>query len=129
MVPCRTAICGKAPGDMSIPPTNGATTSRACGPCTAITAHCSVTEVRKTSGPPPQRDILKHRAVLRRPWVYRRLPDRVEQCATRRPDQCAKGDRRVGRPECRRADVRDRTSQRLRDDLERRHVRSLALIG
>ena len=48
MKPVRTAMCGKAPGDRSMSETSGAITSRAFGPWTAMTAYCSVIEVRKT---------------------------------------------------------------------------------
>ena len=49
IVPERIAICGKASGERSMPSTRGAITARAFGPCSAITAHCSVIEVRNTS--------------------------------------------------------------------------------
>ena len=49
MVPSRTLICGIASGERSMPLTSGAITSRAFGPWTAITAHCSVVEVSQTS--------------------------------------------------------------------------------
>ena len=48
ILPSRTLICGIASADRSMPSTSGAITSRACGPCTAITAHCSVVEVSQT---------------------------------------------------------------------------------
>ena len=85
--------------------------------------------LQEIARPAPERDVLEHGAVLGRPGVDRRLPDRLEQCTTRRADQRAEGDRRIGRPKCRRADVGDRTIQRLRHDLERGHVRCLALVG
>ena len=46
MLPAATLICGMAAALMSSPSTSGASTSRARGPCTASTAHCSVTLTR-----------------------------------------------------------------------------------
>ena len=42
------AMCGSAAALRSMPSTRDASTRRAFGPCTAITAHCSVVEVSHT---------------------------------------------------------------------------------
>ena len=47
MCPSATLMCGSAAAAISMS-TSGASTARAFGPCTAITAHCSVVEVSHT---------------------------------------------------------------------------------
>ena len=47
-VPSFSAMWGSAAAEMLRPSTSGARMSRARGPCTAITAHCSVVEVSQT---------------------------------------------------------------------------------
>ena len=49
IVPSPMLMCGNASAEMSSPWTSGVRISRACGPWTAITDHCSVTEVSQTS--------------------------------------------------------------------------------
>ena len=72
--PPRTAMCGSAPAARSSAADEGREhCSRARGPCTAMTAHCSVTEVSQTCevGPLGLEIVLHHvraRAARRRSW-------------------------------------------------------------
>ena len=62
------------------------------------------------------------------PTVEGRLPLRGEPAADEPAGDGAQGNRRIGRPKRRRADLRDRPADRLGDDAQRREIARLALV-
>ena len=77
----------------------------------------------------PQADILEHGAMLRRPFMHRRLAHRIEQLATRHASERPEGHRRVRHPERGQPDFRNALAELPCDDAERIQVRCLALVG
>ena len=77
----------------------------------------------------PLADILPIGAGVLMPVMQRGAAQGIHQIAAFVTGEHADGDRRVGRPERRRADLRDIPAQLLRHDRQRIDVAGFALIG
>ena len=77
----------------------------------------------------PRAGFDEHRALLRRPLMRGREPDRAEIAAAMMAGHRAEAHRHVGRPVGRGADLRNAAARELGEDRKAADVRDLALVG